>query len=130
MFEIGRALSITKTKHHASPDSPFTSTSTNTASSTSKPLLFPYHPDLSSLNHVIRESGFRFIFISRNTIGRNFVSKCGRNAASSHQLSGVYIITCNFPGCHQHYYGRSLRFGKRVTQHVKDYNSRNPTKPL
>ena len=89
-----------------------------------------FPPDLSPLNPVIRESGYRFIFTSSNTVGRNVVSKRGRDAASSHQPSGVYIIECKFPGCHQHYYGRSLQFSMRTTQHVNDYNARDPTKPL
>ena len=126
-FEVRRALIIAKTKHLASPPP---SANTNTAGSKLMTLPIPYHSDLSPLNHVIRDSGFRFIFTSKNTIGKNVVSKRGRDAASSHQPSGVYIIECNFPGCHQHYYGRSLQFSKRTTQHVNDYTTRDRTKPL
>ena len=54
-----------------------TSTNTNTDNYTLKPLLFPYHQDISALNPVIREAGYRFIFTSRNTIGKNVISKYG-----------------------------------------------------
>ena len=125
-FEVRRALSIAKTKHLASPSS----TNTNTSGSRLIALPFPYQSDLLPLNHVIRDSGFKFVFTARNTLGKNVVSKRGLDAASSHQSSGVYIIECNFTGCHQHYYGRSLQFSKRTTQHKRDYDSRDHTKPL
>ena len=89
MFEIKRAISIAKTKHLVSPA---TNTNTNTDSSTLKSLFFPYHQDLSALNPVIREVGYRFIFTSGNTIGKSVVSKRGCTVAASHQASGVYII--------------------------------------
>ena len=82
------------------------------------------------MNPVIREAGYRFIFTSVNTIGKNVISKRGCNAVASHQASGVYIIECEKPGCYMHYYGRSMQLGKRTAQHTTDYNNKNPTKPL
>ena len=127
MSEINRAISVAKTRHLASPD---TNTSTNTDSSTLKPLLFPYHRDLSALNPVIREAGYRFIFTSGNTIGKSVVSKRGYNVAASHRESGVYRIPCEETGCHMSYYGRSMQLGKRIAQHSTDLSNKDHTKPL
>ena len=93
-------------------------------------LVFPYHQDLAVLNTTLRGSNMRFVFSSRNTIGRAVVSKQSTKAGDLSQQAGVYAIDCKFPDCQRTYYGRSQEFMVRRAKHVKDYREGNEHSPL
>ena len=124
-FFIRRVLSETKTKHLSSPPSPSPQPDTNIPGSRVITLVFPYHSDLAALNYVLKDTMYRFVFTSSNTIGRNVVTKRGVDAASSHQQSGVYAIRCQKQGCGRAYYGRSTQADSRFNDHINDYRNNN-----
>ena len=93
-------------------------------------VVFPYHQDLAMFNNTLKDSNIRFVFTSRNTIGRAVVSKKTTKLNDSSRSSGVYAIECNVPDCNLAYFGRSLKFHTRMTQHANDLRDNNSDSPL
>ena len=76
-------------------------------------LKFPYHPQLLTLQHLLRHQNINLVFTQNNTLKRNLVKNSNPKYT---QNTGIYIIPCS--DCNQVYVGETGRdLDVRVREH-------------
>ena len=74
----------------------------------------------------MKNSNYKIVFNSRDSIGKSVVDKKGRVNTASQNRSGVYQIPCS-QGCDKTYYGRTLKpLYLRLREHKKHLDKKTP----